>query len=131
VGSCGVLKGSFGGPVGSFGGPVRVLAKYSYFIGKMVGALANYLYLIGKRALTEQLGSKFTPFRSRKQKKTRKYLPNRPRARILSATLGESTNVRAYKTRIKVHFLHFCNTSRVKMRFLEHSEFPEREPTFE
>jgi len=49
----------------------------------------------------------------------------------LSATLGESTIFSAYETRTKVQILHFCNTPRVKMRFLEHSEFQQREPIFE
>ena len=59
----------------------------------------------------------FHPHEIRKQKTSRKQLRNRPRARILSATLGESTNFSAYKTRAKVQILHFCNTPRVKMRF--------------
>ena len=103
----------------------------SCFIGKNGGALANYPYFAGKSGLTEPSGSKFTPFGSRKQKTPIKYLRNRHRARILSATLGESTNLSAFKTRIKVLILHFCNTPRAKMRLLEHSEFQQREPFFE
>ena len=96
--------------------------------------MANSLYFVRKIALAGPFGynvGPISPPRNEEAKTLRKYLRNRPRARILSATLGESTNFHAYRTRAKVQILDFCNTPRVKMSFLQHCEFPEREPKLE
>jgi len=73
------------------------------------------------------IGVQIHPDETKKQKTSRKYLRNGHRARILSATLGESTIFHHYKTRTKVQNLNFCNTPRVKMHILQHVEKPERE----
>ena len=61
--------------------------------------------------------------------------PSGENAFVSTRALGKSTKLRVQKNPIKhgskCSCSIFCNTSRVKMRFWEHSEFPGREPKLE
>ena len=61
--------------------------------------------------------------------------PSGENAFFSTRALGKSTKLRVQKNPIKhgskCSCSIFCNTSRVKMRFWEHSEFPGRDPKLE